>query len=305
MTVKQCPLCCKVSASHLENVPGHKLNLLYEKLGIYNAIKSEKLDYFGCSFCDLKFFDPLEAGDEDFYVSLQNFDWYYMNEKEEFRIALNWLGNNHKVLDVGAGRAAFSAYLDKDNYIGLEFNDAAIRKANALGVNLLKESVEEHAKANGKKYDSVVSFQVLEHLSSPCSFIQGCIDCLKPGGRLILSVPSQDGFASLSSNHTLDMPPHHVTHWSEKTLREVAIIFGLKCLSIAHEPVAPYHYQWAKSLVIQSWIKKKLGIKHRLLEDRLVVELIERISNKLSTQLDINLSKIKGHTVVAVYETAK
>jgi 2-polyprenyl-3-methyl-5-hydroxy-6-metoxy-1,4-benzoquinol methylase len=301
----KCPLCRTSKVFHLESVSIQKLNALYVTLDIHDALKSESLDYFECTLCNLKFFSPLEVGDEGFYLDLQNFPWYYLEEKSEFEIALGWINRKQTVLDVGAGRAAFSMYLDKDNYTGLEFNDAAIHKAKILGVNLLKESVEEHSKTNGKKYDAVVTFQVLEHISSPYSFIQGCINCLKPGGKLILSVPSQDGFASMSSNHILDMPPHHVTHWSEKTLREVANIFDLQCLAIEHEPVAPYHYQWAKSIVIQAWIKKKLGIKYRLLEDRFIVRLIELISNKLSTRLNLNLSKIKGHTVVAVYEKPK
>jgi len=300
--MKKCPLCNTNDVVYLESVSVQRLKNLYSKIGICYALKSNNLDYFKCNYCQLKFFDPLEVGDENFYLGLQSFPWYYMEEKSEFEMALRWINKTQTVLDVGAGRAAFSVYLDKDNYTGLEFNDAAIQKANALGINLFKKSVEEHAKANGKKYDAVVAFQVLEHVSSPYSFIQGCIECLKPRGKLILSVPSQDGFAGLSSNHVLDMPPHHVTHWSEKTLREVATIFDLQCLSIEHESVAPYHYQWAKNVVIQSWIKKRLGIKHRLLEDRFLVRFIERISNKLSFRLNLNLSKIKGHTIVAVYE---
>ncbi len=296
-----CPLCRSNNIINLESLSVKKLNIIYLKsFNIENALKSDYLNYLKCQSCGLGFFDPMETGDEYFYEKLQIHDWYYMDDKEEFNIAQKFVSAGN-ILEVGSGKAAFAEYIDKEKYTGLEFNDEAIKKASDKGINLLKESIEDHS-TKGYSYETIVSFQVLEHVSSPRSFIQGCVDCLIPGGKLIIGVPSQDGLSGLESNNILDLPPHHVTHWSEETLRKVADLFDLKCIAIQHEPIAIHHSSWAKSAALTYYLKNKLGVKRQLLETRKRVQLVNKVSNLLSKWLPIDLSKLKGHSVVAVYK---
>ena len=299
--INKCPLCQSSNIVHVESLPTNRINQLYFKsFNITKTLKSNYLEYFQCGTCSLGFFNPMEAGNENFYESLQQKDWYYMDDKEEFKIASSWLEGSN-LLEVGSGKAAFAKYIGKENYTGLEFNESAITKAANDGITLLKESIEDHA-ASGKRYDAVVSFQVLEHVPDPRSFIQSCIDCLKPTGKLVIAVPSKDGIVGLASNNILNMPPHHVTHWSTKTFEEIGNIFNVNCITIQHEPIAEYHRNFASSIITQSWLKNKLGIKSRLLETRFHVRMIERVGSKLSLLLRPNLNGVKGHTVIAIYE---
>lgn len=297
-----CPLCLNRNTTCVESLSVLHLNELYARaLGVINAVKSKSLDYYSCLQCRLGFFHPMEVGEEDLYEQLQKNDWYYMDEKEEYRIALGYMKDINSILEVGAGKAAFVAYVGKQRYTGLEFNDAAINRAAHSGITLYKQTVEEHVR-DGTRYGAVVSFQVLEHVAQPGEFIQGCVDCLDPGGRLVISVPSRDGFVGLTSNNILDMPPHHITHWSEHTLRKVADLYGLRCLDIQHEQVADYHREWAKVVLRQSRIQKLFGINFRLLDRRSVFRLVQKIEAKSRSFIDPSLNGIKGHTVVAIYE---
>lgn len=299
--LKKCPLCNSLNTIFCESIPVAKLNQLWAKsFKLPVIVKTSHMDYLKCQDCNLGFFSPLETGEESLYEALQQHEWYYMKDKEEFKIASTYI-ESASVLEVGAGGAAFADYVGRENYTGLEFSEAAIRQAKERGIVLIKQSVEEHA-AMGKKYDVVVAFQVLEHVSSPQAFLQGCVDCLNPGGRLIIAVPSQDSFFRFAINHCLDMPPHHVTRWSEATLRKISNIFNLKCIKIHHELVADYHERIAKSFILGASIKSKLRIKSHLIDDRFHVKLIGRIAYELSRWVSLDLSKFNGHTIVSIYE---
>jgi hypothetical protein len=63
---------------------------------------------------------------------------------------------------------------------------------------------------------------------------------LAPGGKLIVSVPNANSFLKHEYN-LLDIPPHHLTKWSAKSLVKIGDIFGLKVDRLACEPLADYH----------------------------------------------------------------
>ena len=301
MNTSACPLCKSTENKLLESISVSDLNNLYTRFyDIPKALKTTHLDYRECEYCKLRYFWPMEAGGEHLYEKLQTFEWYYMDDKEEYQLALRVLPLDGKVLEVGSGKAAFASMVGVDRYTGLEFNDKAIERASLSKIKLLKESVETHA-AKGEQYDTVVSFQVLEHVSSPFNFIKSCVDCLKTGGILILAVPSHDGFSGHALNHILDMPPHHLSHWSGATLQKIATLFELEMIFLEHESIASYHKQWSRKIQIESSIRKILGMDFKLIDYRLSARLISKISNFLSRFLKLSQDEEKGHTVVAAY----
>jgi len=243
----------------------------------------------------------METGSESLYEQLQAFDWYYMTDKEEYQIASRFIPAEGVVLEVGSGRAAFASIVGAERYTGLEFNDKAIERAGSVGITLIKETVEDHAKRNKQQYDAVVSFQVLEHVNTPVEFIKGCVDSLKPGGILILAVPSRDGFAGGAVNNILDMPPHHVSHWSELTMRKVAELYGLEVVSIEHESVASYHQYWARKVRVESSFRRIVGIDFKFIDLRFFPRFLSKLAGLIARLSRPSLMGIKGHTIVACY----
>lgn len=297
----KCPLCGGGKLKLKEVVDAGQLNRAYQRqLGIRNALKSERFSYYQCPDCGLGVFDPLEAGSEELYEQLQNHDWYYLGDKYEYEIARSYLPQGGSVLEVGAGRAAFALVAGIGCYTGLEFNDRAIEAAGRAGVRLVKQTVEQHAES-GCAYDAVVAFQVLEHVADPSSFIQGCVQCLKCGGYLMVAVPAMDGFVGMAINNILNMPPHHVTHWPETALRYLGESSGLDIVAIKYEPVAKYHVPWARRTLLESRIRRWFGFPYRLLVCSWMSKLISRLSAILVWGLPVRINNTKGHTVVAVY----
>ncbi|MEW6406563.1 MAG: class I SAM-dependent methyltransferase [Chloroflexota bacterium] len=286
-------------------MPAVSVNLLYKKhFGIENAFNSTGFRYMNCPRCFLDFFDPLEAGCEDLYEHLQTFPWYYMTEKWEHKYARQFIRQADRVLEVGAGLAAFGKFIGLERYTGLEFNDRAIQRAKDEGISLLKESAVSHA-ACAPEYDIVVTFQVLEHVPNPDDFISGCLRCLKPGGLLIIGVPAKDGFAGAAVNHALDMPPHHLTHWSKASLEKVATLFSLDLVNLAYEPVASYHRNWANHIAISNRLRRLFGLRHCLLDDTIVAKILSHTASMLARVLPGTFLHGLGHTVVAVYRIPK
>lgn len=301
MTDRLCPLCKSHDSELVEVVDAAAISRVYAaRLGVEARFTVPLLEYRRCRVCGLQYFDPSEPGDAELYEQLQRFDWYYMQDKWEYGYAASHIAQEDSLLEVGAGRAAFAKRVGSDRYLGLEFNDRAIEKARADGIHLIKQFVEEYAKT-GSLHDVVVSFQVLEHVLDPDSFIRGCVACLKSGGKLILSVPAHDGFAGKAVNHVLDMPPHHVSHWSKAVMAYLADRYGLDVIDIAHEPVAAYHVNWAKKIKVEDFLRRRLGLPRKLLDVMWPARLVGLVSLVLARLLPIPVHKDLGHTITAVY----
>lgn len=89
------------------------------------------------------------------------------------------------LLDVGCGTKPYRGLLNVSSYTGLEFDTPLARKRNVA-----------EAYYDGKvfpfpagRFDSVLCNQVLEHVFNPDDFLKEISRVLKPGGRLLLTVP--------------------------------------------------------------------------------------------------------------------
>ncbi len=310
-----CPLSGSAKVVLLEKISKDTLAKMYEKmlndsmLSEFNSIK--EISFYYCSESDLKFFYPMVTGSELFYEKLQNFDWYYLDEKEEYEYASSYIKPADKVLEIGCGKGGFSEKITAQEYTGLEFSQKAQTWASQKNIMVLNESIEQHSINHSEKYSVVCSFQVLEHIAEIHSFIEASIKCLKPGGLLIYSVPSADSFIASVKNSILNMPPHHISWWSDKSLQHIAHIFGLKVIDIHHEKLAEIHRRWYVSSILLKALENSIGYKsNNLLIDRSwLYKIMSRISVLGSKWLEKGLLDSRflpnGHSVTIVYQKPK
>jgi len=297
-----CPLCESVQIKNLEEINKDDLTKLYKKMtGIdFSYLINKNITFCECENCKLRFYSPLIIGDEKFYNSLQKNDWYYMDEKEEYHYAKIYITNTDKVLEVGSGKGAFSKHLLTKDYIGLDSSKNAKLMAAKNGIHIENEFIQDYVKKHKEKFDVVVSFQVLEHVNDPKSFIEAKIEGLKVGGRLIIATPSEDTFLKYVTNGILNMPPHHVTRWSDEVFEFIAQKYNLEILDIYHEQVQEIHKSWYLNTLISNAF-----IQSKLIDMSFLRKIIGRISSLLSHFL---LKKLKvemlpnGHTVTVIYK---
>jgi len=303
VNTKVCPLCQNVSSIQEQKLACRDIEYGYlNVLNINIQLPGDYLELLRCEGCGLRFFSPIITGEAALYERLQSIDWYYLNDKPEYYLAQKWLPDSGEVLEIGAGKAAFANFVGQDRYVGLEFNDAAIRRASNDGVKLLKESVQQHAICNNGRYAAVVSFQVLEHVSEVHSFVASAVDLLVPGGILLLAVPNHDGVCGITQDNILDMPPHHVTHWGAESLNSIAKIFQLELVGLEQEEIASIHYDWACQAVWNRRLRRVLGLHARLIDFSIIGRVISRVARLVAKIFPTDLSGISGHTILACYK---
>ena len=200
----------------------------------------EQVAIYECPLTKYRFYHPPSlAGDAAFYEELQRTrDTYYPEGKLEFEIALGKLSKEDRVLEVGCGSGLFLEILRNNGIegVGLEFNDVAVQKCLAKGLDVWKASITELASENASTFDAVVSFQVLEHITDVADFIRDLLTCLKPGGKLIFAVPDNSPYhKNFRIYLTLNLPPHHMGLWNAESFANLEKAFPIKLESVEYD----------------------------------------------------------------------
>ena len=90
-----------------------------------------------------------------------------------------------RLLDVGCGSKPYQELFAVDDYIGLDIDNEASRNRKIADYFYDGKTFP----FNEDEYDSVLCNQVLEHVFNPDEFLSEIKRVLKPGGRLLLTVP--------------------------------------------------------------------------------------------------------------------
>lgn len=256
----------------------------------------DTVQIYKCLDTGFRFYYPFDiSGDGEFYEKLESFDWYYMDWKWEHEIAASLIHSGNKVLEVGCARGSFLKQIQQNGIqcIGLELNSSAAKNARSKGIEVLEQGIEDHAREYPGKYAVVCAFEVLEHIAKVKDFLQSAIDLLKPGGRLILSVPNNDAFMfKVDEVQALNRPPHHMGLWNMNAFINLCNFFRLKLEGIELEPLQPYHLKYNHSLVRKRLVQE-YGEKGKAMIDR-NKELVAAVSQTI-------IKHIPGHTLLAHY----
>ena len=255
----------------------------------------EKVEVYKCEKSGFRFYGPHDlAGDSAFYESLQQFPWYYMDWKWEHEEVKKLLTPGTSLLEIGCAEGAFiKGIADKEiQSVGLELNVQAAENATKNGLDVRTETIQDHAISHPDTYDVVCSFQVMEHVTDVKGIMEASVKALKPGGRLIISVPNNDSFIKYSPDSILNMPPHHMNLWDEASLARMEKFFDMELLGFRKEPLQPYHYQ----VVVNNFIERNFsrGIAGKILKKAIKWTRVYKLVGLFKNQ-------IKGHSIIAFY----
>ncbi|XP_057670340.1 ubiquinone biosynthesis O-methyltransferase, mitochondrial [Diorhabda carinulata] len=138
------------------------------------------------------------------------------------------------ILDVGCGGGILSEPLAKigAEVTGLDANVDLINSAKSHAqlfntkVNYIVSTIEQHAEEACEKYDAVVASEVIEHITNKSSFIEACLKCLKPNGKIFITTPSKtwqsNVFGIIVAEDILGVMPQG-THQYEKFISPTAL----------------------------------------------------------------------------------
>ena len=212
--------------------------------------------------CGLRFFHPAIPGDAAFYGAfygrhraMQQFS-AHAAERGDFRAAAELVRPGDRVLDVGCGDGAFAALVPQAAYQGLDLHPLP----RPGGPPILAETIEAHAASHPAAYDVVAGFQVLEHVADPLALAAAMLRCLAPGGLLVAAMPLHPSPLTAFPNNLLNLPPHHLSWWTEGACAALCRELGLEPVSIGPVPAPRMHarMQWMARL----WPGPKPGGRH-------------------------------------------
>ncbi|MBJ2126431.1 bifunctional 2-polyprenyl-6-hydroxyphenol methylase/3-demethylubiquinol 3-O-methyltransferase UbiG [Flavobacterium sp. IB48] len=310
--MKNCILCESKKISIYQNVNFKLLKKIYENslnIDISKGLESDAdIKFYHCENCSLDFFEPKFAGNAFFYEELQlKRKVYYSPDRKEFESASEFIKENESVLEIGSGSGFFAQKIKNNNYVGLEFNDEAIKKAREKGIELIKQNIEDYAKSTTKKFDVVCSFHVLEHVKNPREFLEACMSKLNSKGKLIIAVPCNDSALTSNHNHILNLPPHHITRWKISSLTKLIDLFDLKLIDYKVIPISENitTSQYLKAVMLKKVVNIIYPQNKIVIDpDRLnkVKKWTDFIVSKLRLHKKYNQKKIIGENVIFVFE---
>lgn len=253
-----------------------------------------------CNDTGFMFYQPFTVdGDGHFYEQLQQFDWYYMPWKWEHEQVFSIIQTTEKVLEIGCGPAHFIQKLQENGIActGLELNQKTVNEARAKGLDVRNEMIQDHSTKLEGVYDVVCSFQVMEHIAAIKEVLSSSIKCLKKGGKLFISVPNNGSFLGLDDWNILNMPPHHMGLWNNKSLSSLQKIFPIQLKHIYLEEMEenhkPYYNNVTNKYIYQSF-QKRYGTYWGKLMNKL-------FKGSALKKLNHSMPELKSFTIIAEY----
>jgi ubiquinone/menaquinone biosynthesis C-methylase UbiE len=105
------------------------------------------------------------------------------------RIASKMIYRGDKVLDIGCYQGEFLNYVEERISLGIGYDPLADETIKSDKIKIFPVSFKEPLPFPSQFFDSIVMLAVIEHISDRESIARECYRLLKPGGRIVITVP--------------------------------------------------------------------------------------------------------------------
>lgn len=204
-------------------------------------------DVVRCSNCDLVFASPFVAGNGEFYNLAYPNAAHPRNKWEYDRTVsaleqMNADGGN--ALEIGA---AFGYFLEKvsprfirpESVVATEYHDVPRSALVTQGYQAFDCDIRSHPFDQFEgAFSFLFMFQVLEHMDDMPGLIDRIGRLAAPHADLFIAVPEPAGIEYWERNGgALDMPPNHISRWSEQAFKAFAKRIDFEIVEFAKENI--------------------------------------------------------------------
>ncbi len=155
-----------------------------------------------------------------------------------------------QVLEVGSAAGYFLKIMQEAGYTvrGWEISAAMTKYSNARGIKTIRQDFLKgaalHEKQKKQPYDIVAMFYVLEHIPEQKRVWQSLAGLVRPGGYLLLALPSADGptFRFHRQRWYDTHPLDHSVDYSPRALRLTGRAFGFELVAAYSEGIHPQRF---------------------------------------------------------------
>lgn len=168
-------------------------------------------------------------------------------------------GNGRKVLEIGCSIGGASHILSDRGFTvySSDISSFAVQRAEKLAKKLKKNisfytfDVEKEIPIK-EKFDTIIAFEVIEHLRSPLKAIRNMKNKLITGGNLICSTPNLP--------YDMSSDPTHINVKSEEEWIKIFKSAGFKNVTTSQVSIVPFFYKFSKyfHLILPIRLRSKL-----------------------------------------------
>jgi len=135
-------------------------------------------------------------------------------QRWRIQVAASYVRAGDRLLDIGCYDGALIKSV-RSRISGAVGIDPLAQPAESNGVTILKGAIPGDVPLAPESFDCVTMLATLEHVDDPAALSRACFRLLKPGGRLILTVPHAivdvivHVMVRLRIAHGMDFEAHH------------------------------------------------------------------------------------------------
>jgi SAM-dependent methyltransferase len=192
-----------------------------------------------CRECGFAFGHPFVGGDEEFYSILHE-QKGYPSWRWDYDVALDSAlkgKEGGRILEIGAGVGNFLKSLGQEwQRFAVEASESNRVELERAGVHVFRD-LHAAVQVEAGTFQTIVLFQVLEHIAEFKSVLAECRKLLRPDGRLVITVP--DGDAMIRQERLTgcpDMPPNHINKFTPRSLSRALTDAGFTPGQVIYEP---------------------------------------------------------------------
>ena len=247
IVIEHCPLC---GSKHYIVAKDYSINSLIERwIKQYSFVPFAKcyenkiLERRVCLNCHMNYYNFEVPDTAEFYNKLGTLHNLYSKDKWDYDEALK-IVEEYKpksLMDIGCGYGYFIEKIQNavEHVVGSEFNPAAIDICKNKGIKLYTTNLKEVS----KKFDMITAFQVFEHVKDNKTFIEDCLNILKPNGLLLLVTPNPNSELIKYTPGILELPPHHCCDISKETYEYIAKKYNLEIIDYKQQEIELWVYK--------------------------------------------------------------